>query len=104
MDEAPFHKLCSDSTITTKQINNHLNEHGYNVALEIDTIHGMNPLQMLSINPHAPAVSIAALLNANVEAAFRLDNGGNMSLDYAREYNVDGLVEMINGLCNHRHS
>ena len=48
--------------------------------------------------------TIAALLNVNMAVAFRLDNQGKMSLEYARDYNVGGLVGMINGLCNHRHA
>ena len=64
----------------------------------------MTPLHMLSMNPHAPADAIAALLDINVEVAFRLDNEMKMSLDYTRDYNVGGLVAAINGLCNHRNA
>ena len=64
----------------------------------------MTPLHMLSMNPHAPADTIAALLDVNMDVAFRLDNQGKISLDYARDYNVDGLVATITGLCNHRHA
>ena len=58
----------------------------------------------VSMNPHAPAETIAALLDVNMEVAFRLDKQGKILLDYARDYNVGGLVGMINGLCNHRHA
>lgn len=102
MDETPFHKLCCDSSVTTKQINDHLDGHGNDSALQTDTIHGMNPLHILAMNPNAPADAISALLNANMEAAFCQDNQGKMPLDYAGEYNVDGLVGMITVLCNHR--
>eukprot|EP01083_Nonionella_stella_P160967 526692_1 len=54
MEETPFHKLCCDSFVTTKEINDYLNENGNDTALQIDTIHGMIPLHMLSMNPHAP--------------------------------------------------
>ena len=104
MDDSPFHELCYNSSATTKQINEYLIEHGNDSALAIDTIHGMTPLHMLSMNPHAPADTIAALLNVDMEVAFCLDNQGKMSLDYARDYNVGGLIAMINGLCNHRHA
>ena len=103
-EEMPFHKLCYNSSITTKDINKHLIEHGNNSALVTEMIHGMNPLHMLSMNPHDPPEAVAALLNVNVEVAFCVDNQGNMSLDYARDCNVGGLVEMINGLCNYRNS
>eukprot|EP00554_Chaetoceros_debilis_P001197 CAMPEP_0194095892 /NCGR_PEP_ID=MMETSP0149-20130528/57063_1 /TAXON_ID=122233 /ORGANISM="Chaetoceros debilis, Strain MM31A-1" /LENGTH=350 /DNA_ID=CAMNT_0038781853 /DNA_START=91 /DNA_END=1139 /DNA_ORIENTATION=+ len=55
MDHAPFHKLCYNSSITTKHLNAYINEHGNDTALDIDTIHGMTPLHMLSMNPHSPA-------------------------------------------------
>jgi len=99
MDEAPLHKLCCVSSVTAKQINDHLNEHGDDLALQTDTIHGMNPLHILAMNPNAPADAIPALLNVNLEAAFCLDNQGKIPLDYAGEYNVGGLVGMINVLC-----
>jgi len=104
MDEAPFHKLCYNSSITTKHINDYLNEHGNDSALAVDTIHGMTPLHMLSMNPHSPSDAIAALLDVNVEVAFCLDNQGKLSLDYARDYNFGGLVALVNGLCNHRNA
>ena len=55
---------------------------------------------MLSMkNPHAPDEPIAAILNYNMEVAFRVDiEQGKMSVDYARDRNVDGLVVMINCL------
>ena len=71
MDQAPFHKLCYNSSITTKHLNDYLNERGNDSALAIDTIHGMTPLHMLSMNPHAPADAMAALLDVNVEVVFR---------------------------------
>jgi len=104
MDHAPFHKLCYNSSITTKHLNAYINEHGNDTALDIDTIHGMTPLHMLSMNPHSPADAIAAVLDVDVEVVFRLDGQGKLSLDYARDYNVGGLVALVNGLCNHLQS
>jgi len=104
MDEAPFQKLCCNSSITTKHIHDYLNEHGDDSARAIDTIHGMTPLHMLSMNPHAQADSIAALLDVNVEVVFCLDGQRKISLDYARDYNVGGLLALVNGLCNHRNA
>jgi len=107
MDEFPLHKLCYSSSVTVKQINDYLIEHdddgnGVLVTLAIDPHHGMNPLHMLAMNPHAPAEAIAALLDTNFQAIFRTDYKQNTPLDYARDYNVGGLVGMISGLCNHR--
>ena len=64
----------------------------------------MTPLYMLTMNPHDPEEINSALLNVNVEVVFRVNDQGKMSLDYARKYNIRRLVEMINGLCNHRHA
>eukprot|EP00554_Chaetoceros_debilis_P009070 CAMPEP_0194099472 /NCGR_PEP_ID=MMETSP0150-20130528/644_1 /TAXON_ID=122233 /ORGANISM="Chaetoceros debilis, Strain MM31A-1" /LENGTH=338 /DNA_ID=CAMNT_0038785683 /DNA_START=122 /DNA_END=1135 /DNA_ORIENTATION=+ len=103
MDEAPLHKICYNSFVSTKHINDYLTEHGNDTALQIDTIHGMTPLHILSMNPHAPSDTIAALLNSNMEASMCLDtNQHKTPLEYAREYNVEGLMTMITILCNHR--
>ena len=59
---------------------------------------------MLSMNPHAPADAIAALFNSNMDAIFCADNQQKTPLEYARDYNVGGLVGMITSLCNHRNS
>ena len=102
-NEAPFHKLCSNSSITVKDIVTYLTENGNDSALAIDTIYEMTPLHMMSMNPYAPAVAIGALLNSNVESALCVDNQQRTPLEYGRDYNVDGLVAMISHLCNHRH-
>jgi hypothetical protein len=104
MDEWPFHKLCYASSITTKQIYDYLIDNGNDLALQIDPHHGMTPLHMLSMNPHAPADAIASLFNSNMEAIFCVDNQQKTPLQYARDYNVGGLVEMINSLCSHRNA
>ena len=104
MDDAPFYRLCYDPTITTQMINDYIIENGNESALQIDPIYGMTPLHMLSMNPHAPPDSIAALLNCNMEAILSLDDKQKSPLDYARDYNVGGLIGMITSLCNDRNS
>eukprot|EP01083_Nonionella_stella_P047353 126735_1 len=105
MDAAPFHKLCYTSSITVKEINDYLSENGNDSALQIDTVHGMTPLHILTMNPHAPADAIAALLTSNMEAVFFLETSQQKTpLEYARDYNVDGLIAMIAVLCNHKNS
>jgi len=102
MDGAPFHKLCYDPSITTRTTSDYLIEHGNDSALQIDTSYGMTPLHMLSMNPQAPPDSIAALLDSNMDAVFCFDKKQKTPLDYARDYNVGGLVGMVAGLCIHR--
>ena len=104
MDEAPFHKLCYDSSITATQINKYLDKNGDDAALHIDKIHGMTPLHMLTMNPHAPADAIAALFNANKEAIFCTNYHEKTPLEYATDHNVCGLIEIVNNLCSHRNS
>lgn len=104
MDEAPFQKLCYDSFITAKDINDYLIENGNESASAIDSYHRMTPLHMLSMNPNAPADAIASLLNANIETSVYLDATNRTPLDFARAYNVDGLVAMISVLCLHKNS
>lgn len=101
MDKTPFHKLCYTSFITTKQINNYLNEDISNSALQSDPVRSMTPLHLLAMNPHAPADSIVALFESNIDAVFSLDNDLNTPLDYAREYNAGGLLAMIASLSIH---
>ena len=64
----------------------------------------MTPLHILTMNPHAPADSIAALLASNMETILCLDNQEKNPLDYPRDYNFGDLVGVIVGLCNHRNS
>jgi hypothetical protein len=101
MDEAPFHKLCYDSTINTKAISHYINTNGNNSALQIDPYHGMTPLHMLSMNPHAPADTIYALLNANTNAVHVEDNQGRTPLYYALHFNPCALARMFSCLREH---
>jgi hypothetical protein len=104
MDEFPFHKLCYSPSVTTKQINDYIIDNGKDSALAIDPIHLVTPLHILSMNPNAPADAIATLSNSNMEALFCADNQQKSPLEYARDYNVRGLLGMINSLCTHRNS
>eukprot|EP01083_Nonionella_stella_P047355 126738_1 len=101
MDVAPFHKLCYDSYITTQLINDYLIAHGDDAALQIDPHHGMTPLHILAMNPHAPVHAILALLKANINAASVRDREGKTPLYYALHYNPYALVRMISCLREH---
>lgn len=104
MDKLPLHKLCYKSSVTTDTINNYRNENGKQAALQIDPYHGMTPLHILAMNPFAPPETMSAIFESNVETAFYLDYRQNTPLDYARDYNVGGLVGMIAALCRHRNA
>ena len=104
MDEAPFHKICYNSSVTTRKMIDYLNENGTDAVLAFDPYHDMTPLHMFSMNPHAPADAIASLFNSNTKTVFCADNQQKTPLEYARDYNVGGLIQLINVLCNHRNS
>uniref|UniRef100_A0A7S3Q5T2 Leucine-rich repeat domain-containing protein n=1 Tax=Chaetoceros debilis TaxID=122233 RepID=A0A7S3Q5T2_9STRA len=104
MDESPFHKGCYDSSITTRKVNDYLNEHGKASAFAVDAIHGMTPLHILAMNPYASADTIAALHISNTQAALSADNQGKTTLEYARDNNVGGMVEILMELCNHKNA
>ena len=101
MDAATLHKICYNSSVTTRHINDYLNEHGNDSALAIDTIHGMTPLHMLSVNPHTPADTILTLLKAKISAANVGDNRGKTPLYYALYHNPSAFVRMYCYLCEH---
>lgn len=106
MDETPFHKLCYDPSITTKQISDYLvvDNRSNHSALQTDPYYDMTPLHILSMNPHGPADAIASLFHSNMQAIFHEDNQQKTPLEYSRYYNVGGLIGMITVLCNHRNS
>jgi len=101
MDEWPFHKLCYDSSVATKHINEYLKQNGADAALAIDSIHGMTPLHILSMNPHTPVDTILTLLEANINVANVEDNRGKTSLFYALHYNPCAFVRMYSYLREH---
>ena len=68
----------------------------------MDTIHGMIPLHMLSMNPNAKIDAIALLSNVKIDSAFCKDNNNNTPLDYTRHHNFDALVTMIAILCTQK--
>jgi len=104
MDGSPFHKLCYRADINAKQINDYLNDHGNQSTAELDPFHGMTPLHMLAVNPHAPVDALAGnIFHANMDAAVVPDNHGHTPLDYAKQYNVPGLLKMIEALCMNYH-
>ena len=79
MEFSPFHKLCYNSSTTSKLINDYLSENGNDSALAIENIHGMTPLHILLMNPHAPGESVAALLDDNMDVTFCLDSQGSVA-------------------------
>mmetsp|Transcript_20190 Transcript_20190/g.30592 ORF Transcript_20190/g.30592 Transcript_20190/m.30592 type:complete len:282 (-) Transcript_20190:131-976(-) len=102
--ESQQHNFFYTSSIDIKEMKNYLREIGNDLALDVDFHHTMAPLHMLSINLYASTHSIAALLKVSMEAIFSKDNQLRTPLDYAREYNVGGLLATIASLCKHRNS
>ncbi len=56
---------------------------------------GMTPLHILTANPHAPVDAILACHHAYPNAVFVMDDSRLSPLDYARSYNVNGLLALI---------
>lgn len=101
MREWPFHSVCYDTSVTTKQISEYLDENGNDAALAIDSIRSMTPLHMLSRNPHAPVDAILTLLKANTNVANVEDNRGKTPLFYALHNNPCAFVRMYSYLRKH---
>mmetsp|Transcript_5453 Transcript_5453/g.7729 ORF Transcript_5453/g.7729 Transcript_5453/m.7729 type:complete len:83 (+) Transcript_5453:58-306(+) len=70
-----------------------MNENDNDSPYAIDTIYGMAPLQILAINPHAPALLPFSKRTWKLPLAWTIK--GRCHLDYAREYNGSVLIEMI---------
>ena len=86
-------------------ISEYLKTHGNDSARRLDIIYGMTPLHVLAMNPHASAdILSGTLLGASMEAVCYKDRYGKIPLDYACEYNVPGLLKMVEALCLHRQS
>ena len=90
-----------EGAIATKEINDYIHENDNDAALAIDPHHGMTPLHMLTMNPHAPADAIAALFNSNMYAIFC---AAKDSLRICKILQCWGLVGMITSFCNYRNS
>jgi len=101
MDEAPFHKLCCDSSVTAEHIDEYLIENGVDSALAIDPYHAMTPLHILSMTPDAPVDAIIALLKANITAVNVRDRKGKTPLYYVLQYNPWAFVKIYSYLCEH---
>ena len=88
----------------TDQRLHYLNHNVNCSALQIDGKHGMSLLHMIAMNPHAPVDTIAALFDSNMDDVFCSNYQVKTPLEYARYYNVGGLIGMIAGLCNYKNS
>lgn len=93
----PFHLLCHDTSINTKLINDFVEENGDDGAFEEDE-HGMTPLHILSMNPHASPHVLYFCYETNPHAAVSADNGNASPLDYAQRSNINGLIALTAAL------
>lgn len=100
LDDSPFHQVCSKMDVNALQINKYLDAKGNASARKIDSNHRMTPLHVLAMNPFAEANLISGtILQANMNAICCKDCDGKTPLDYARQYNVPGMLAMIEALC-----
>jgi len=101
MDNWPLHKICYDVSVTATKINDYLDEHGHDSALQVDAIHGMLPLHMLARNPHAPVDAILTLLKANINAVNVMDYEKKTPIHYALTYNPCAFVRIYSYFHEH---
>ena len=95
MSDFPLHRICYSSSVTTQTIQLHLNKYGKKSVHKTDTISGMIPLHILSLNPYATSKEIKFLLNIDHETAFHKDINNNSPIDYATQFNFSALVTMM---------
>ncbi len=100
---SPLYKTCLSFDVSATSIRQCIATHGlpratYNGAC----YNGMTPMHIIALNPHADLGSIHTCLEADMSAAFVSDNRNKTPLDYLREYNMPGLVSVIQTLCHHR--
>lgn len=99
---SPLHLLCSDTHISGQMINDFFNEHGLDAASEVDEVHQMTALHILTMNPHSTQDAIISCIRANPSAAIHRDEDGYTPIDNAMLCNVPGLISMMKFLCVHR--
>ncbi len=98
---SPLHKVCLDTNVTAKAIQECINMHGTTVASIVDH-DGMTPLHILAMNPHASITSLEACFDANMNAAITNDSRDKLPLEYLIEYdNLEGHVLLVTALCLH---
>ncbi len=90
----PLHEICYDVNISAEKINKSIQRHGRDCACLRDENH-MTPLHILTMNPHATLGAIIACYDINPNAAITEDSDFTTPMDYAREYNVQGLIAMV---------
>lgn len=99
MNEYPLHKMCTDPSVSGKEITEYLSSEDASDATVIDRYHGMTALHILAMNPHTRSDPVAALFEFNKEAIFILDRHSKTPIDLARDFNVENMLELINCLC-----
>ena len=102
MSEFPLHRICYSSSVSKQTIELYLNTHGKNSVHTKDTISGMTPLHILSLNPYATNKEIKFLLDIDHETAFHKDINNNSPIDYATQFNFSALVTMMELLSHNR--
>lgn len=96
-DIFPFHAICHETSVSADIVNEYINRFGNDCAYEVDC-YGMSALHILTLNPHASAEAILSCFDANESAVFDEDDEGYTPLDYARQYNVQGLLALLESL------
>lgn len=99
----PLHSICHDASISAKMINRFFSRRGNDDAYEEDD-NEMTALHILALNPFTTKDTLLACYDANESAVLMKDSEGLTPLDYARLYNMECVVALIEALCVHRMS
>lgn len=98
MDDAPLHKLCLDPGVSKEAINDYLQDHGEDSALVQDSTHGMLPLHLLIMNPHAEDAAICRVFGIDMDTAFRFDVYNKTPWEYAAECSYSRKLSLMSEL------
>ncbi len=97
----PFHAICHNPSVSCKMImdfQDSKNETQARTHACIRDDNEMTPLHILACNPDASSDAIASCFLIYPNAAIAIDNQGLTPIDYARKYNVQGLLALTKAL------
>jgi len=99
LDGSPLYQICADASVKSSTLYAYIQEYGTSSAYVRD-FHGLTPLHIITMNPHASMSAIVACFSANQDFLCAKDGKGLTPLDYLwKGSNVEGIVALIQILC-----